>query len=93
MSVRIHFLAEAQPAQAGEPVVLAPRAALRQRGRRRLRLGGDRRASCAASPCKTGAEMGDRVAIAEGLLGGEALVVGDAEGLGEGRAVQIGGGG
>ena len=40
---------------------------------------------------RTGAEMGDRVVIAEGLLGGEALVVGEAEGLSEGRAVEVAG--
>jgi len=41
---------------------------------------------------KPGTEMGQRVVIDEGLLGGEALVVGEPEGLGEGRAVLAGGG-
>src|SRR5262245_652456 len=77
MSVRIHFLAEAEPAKAGEALVLAPRAAIRGAGdsaftwvvsggslrRQALRLGGER---------------GDRVVVLEGLLGGEALVVGEA---------------
>ena len=92
MSVRVQFLGEAQPAQVGEPVVLAPRAALRQEGGSAyvwVVTGGKLR----RQPVKTGTEMGQRVAISEGLLGGEALVVGDAEGLGEGRAVEIGGGG
>jgi RND family efflux transporter MFP subunit len=88
MSVRIHFLGEARPAQAGEAVVLAPRAALRQEGgsayvwvvtEGRLRR----------QPVRAGAEMGDRVVVAEGLLGGEALVVGDAAELAEGRAVEV----
>src|SRR5262245_35178353 len=88
MSVRIHFLAEAKPAAAGGAVVLAPRAALREEGgsayvwvvsdgRLRRQL------------VRTGAEMGDRVVVAEGLLGGEALVVGDAAGLAEGRSVEV----
>jgi hypothetical protein len=88
MSVRIHFLAEARPAQAGTPLVLAPRAALR-------RENGDayawvvRAGKLRRQPLKTGQEMGDRVVVDEGLLGGEALVVGDAEGLAEGRSVEV----
>ena len=92
MSVRVQFLAEARPAQVGEAVVLAPRAALRQEGGASyvwvVTSGRLRR-----QPVKTGTEMGQRVVIAEGLLGGEALVVGEAEGLGEGRAVELAGGG
>jgi RND family efflux transporter MFP subunit len=90
MSVRVQFLAEAQPAQVGEAVVLAPRAALRQEGGSAyvwVVTGGRLR----RQPVKAGAEMGQRVVIDEGLLGGEALVVGEAEGLGEGRAVVAGG--
>jgi HlyD family secretion protein len=88
MSVRIHFLAEAKPAQEGQAIVLAPRAALREEdgaafvwvvtGGRLRRQG-----------VRTGAEMGDRVVVAEGLLGGEALVVGEATSLDEGRAVEV----
>lgn len=88
MSVRIHFLAEARPAEDGEPVVLAPRSALRQEGGEAfawvVTAGRLRR-----QPLRTGAEIGDRVVVAEGLLGGEALVVGDPEGLGDGRAVEV----
>jgi RND family efflux transporter MFP subunit len=88
MSVRIHFLAEAQPARAGDPVVLAPRAALRdEAGAAFVWVVTDGRLR--RQPVKTGTEMGDRVAIAEGLLGGEALVVGDAAGLSDGRAVEV----
>jgi RND family efflux transporter MFP subunit len=88
MSVRVHFLGEAQPAQPGGAVVLAPRAALRQDGGSafvwvvtdgRLRR----------QPVRAGGEMGDRVVVAEGLLGGEALVVGDVPDLAEGRAVEV----
>jgi RND family efflux transporter MFP subunit len=86
MSVRVQFFAEAQPAQAGEPVVLAPRAALRLEGGSAyvwvVTAGRLRR-----QEVETGTEMGQRVVVTRGLLGGEALVVGDAEGLGEGRAV------
>jgi len=90
MSVRIHFLAEAKPEAAGEAVVLVPRAALRQEN-------GDPFVWVVTSgrlrrqAVRTGAEMGDRAVIAEGLLGGEALVVGEAEGLSEGRAVEVAG--
>lgn len=90
MSVRIHFLSEARPEAAGEAVVLAPRAALRQEDgdafvwvvtKGRLRR----------QPVRKGAELGERTVIAEGLLGGEALVIGEAEGLSEGRAVEVAG--
>jgi RND family efflux transporter MFP subunit len=88
MSVRIHFLAQAQPAQAGAPVVLAPRAALRQEGgAASVWVVSDGRLR--RQPVELGAELGDRVVIAEGLLGGEALVVGDAAELAEGRAVRV----
>jgi RND family efflux transporter MFP subunit len=88
MSVRIHFLGEAQPTQAGDALVLAPRAALRDEGGAAyvwvVSGGKVRRQGVVA-----GAEMGDRVVVDEGLLGGEALVVGDASALAEGRAVEV----
>ena len=87
MSVRIHFLAEAKPASAGTPLVLVPRAALRQENGAAyvwVVSGGKLRRQA----LKTGQEMGDRVVVDEGLLGGEALVVGEAEGLAEGRSVE-----
>jgi RND family efflux transporter MFP subunit len=92
MSVRVQFLAEAQPAQVGEAVVLAPRAAVRQEGGAAyvwVVTGGRLR----RQTVRTGTEMGQRIVVAEGLLGGEALVVGGPEGLGEGRAVEVGSGG
>jgi RND family efflux transporter MFP subunit len=88
MSVRIHFLGEARPEQAGAAVVLAPRAALRQEGDAAfvwVVSGGRLR----RQPVRTGAEMGDRVVVAEGLLGGEALVVGEAADLSDGGAVEV----
>src|SRR5215470_2622420 len=88
MSVRIHFLADAQPAQAGGPVVLAPRAAVRRDGDAAFAWvvsGGHLRRQA----LRTGTEMGDRVVVVEGLLGGEALVVGDAAGLADGAAVEV----
>jgi HlyD family secretion protein len=92
MSVRVQFLAEAQPAEVGEAVVLAPRAAVRQEGGAAyvwvVTAGRLRRQTV-----RTGTEMGQRIVVAEGLLGGEALVVGSAEGLGEGRAVEVASGG
>jgi len=91
MSVRIAFLAEPPAAGAGAPaeVVLAPRAAVR---------GGDgasfawvvtegrlrRQPLSVAGPSGT-----DRVVVAQGLAGGEALVIGDAGGLREGQAVEV----
>ena len=88
MSVRIHFLGEAKAAQEGQAVVLAPRAALRQEGEAAfvwVVTGGRLRRQAV----RTGAEMGDRVVVAEGLLGGEALVVGDAADLAEDRPVEV----
>jgi RND family efflux transporter MFP subunit len=88
MSVRVHFQGSAAPTQPGGALVLAPRAALRQEGGSAFAWvvsGGRLR----RQPLRTGPEMGDRVVVVEGLLGGEALVVGDAAGLAEGRAVEV----
>jgi HlyD family secretion protein len=86
MSVRIHFLAEAKPSHAGEPVVLAPRAAVRvENGASYAWVVTDGKVRRTA--LQIGEEMGDRVVIRAGLLGGEALVVGDAAGLADGRRV------
>ena len=87
MSVRITFLAEASPAARASrgAAVLAPRAALRRTTAAPfvwvVTSGALRRQ--AVEPA---GDRGDRVVIAKGLAGGEALVVGDAEGLREGRA-------
>jgi HlyD family secretion protein len=90
MSVRIHFLAEAKPAIAGEPVVLAPRAAVRvENGASYAWVVTEGRLRRVA--LTLGEEMGDRVVIRSGLLGGEALVVGDVAGLADGRKVEVAG--
>jgi RND family efflux transporter MFP subunit len=88
MSVRIHFLGQAQAAREGQALVLAPRAALRQADGQAfvwVATGGRLRRQAV----RTGAEMGERVVVVEGLLGGEALVVGEDAGLAEGRAVEV----
>ena len=88
MSVRIHFLADAEPAQAGAALVLAPAAAVRREGDAAFAwVVGEGRLRRQA--LRTGAAMGERVVVVEGLLGGEALVVGDATGLSEGAAVEV----
>lgn len=88
MSVRVNFLAEARPVAPGGAVVLVPRTALRRddtgsyvwivedaRARRRV--------------VTIGTELGDEVQIADGLAGGETLVVGEASALTDGAAVAI----
>lgn len=88
MSVRVNFLAEARPAAAGAAIVLVPRTALRRddagayvwlvdgtRARRRV--------------VTVGTELGDQVQIADGLTGGERLVVGDATMLADDGAVKV----
>jgi RND family efflux transporter MFP subunit len=89
MSVRITFLREAQPAPGGEGAVLAQREALRSENgasfvwvvtQGRLRR----------QAVETGGDAGDgQVIVSRGLAGGEALVVGEAKGLAEGREVEI----
>jgi RND family efflux transporter MFP subunit len=94
MSVRIGFLAEKEPegapgAAAARPSVLVPREAVRSDGgasfawvvtEGRLRR----------QPIETAGSAGpDRVIVASGLSGGEALVVGDAAGLREGQRVDV----
>ncbi len=87
MSVRIHFLGEARTPETGAPVVLVPRGAIRRQdgGAFVWVVSGGR---LRRQSVRTESEMGERVVIAEGLLGGEALVVGEAEGLAEGRRVE-----
>jgi RND family efflux transporter MFP subunit len=91
MSVRITFLGEPATSaggEAGAPVVLAPKAALRADAAGAyvwvVSQGSVRR-----QPVTISAEHGDRAIVASGLLGGEALVVGDAEGLSEGADVEV----
>jgi len=86
MSVRVNFLAEATPGP-GAPVVLVPRAALRrdERGAYVWWVDGARVRRRAVA---VGTELGEQVQIADGLAGGESLVVGDAAGLADGAEVR-----
>jgi RND family efflux transporter MFP subunit len=92
-SVRIVFLEDAAPAQAGADaaVVTAPRAAVRA----------DAGASFAwvvtegrlrKQALVLGRELGDQIVVESGLLGGEALVIGDpGTALAEGQRVEVAG--
>jgi RND family efflux transporter MFP subunit len=90
MSVRITFLEElAKTSDGSEPaLVLAPREAVRSEGgasyvwvvtEERLRR----------VAVETAGERSGKLAIAKGLSGGEALVIGPAEGLEEGQRVEV----
>jgi len=88
MSVRINFLAEARPAAPGSPLLLVPRAVLRQDDRGTYVwtiVDGHARRLAVTS----GTELGDRVQVTQGLQGGEMLVTGDATRLSEGAAVRL----
>lgn len=89
MSVRIHFLGEAQaPTAGGPPLVLAPKSAIRSdAGGSYAWVVTDGRLRRQA--LRTGADQGDKVVVVEGLSGGEALVVGDAAALADGERVQL----
>ncbi len=89
MSVRINFLEPVQGGEGEAAAVLTPREALRSdaegpfvwvvsRGRLRRQ-----------SVQTAGAASGNQVVVSAGLSGGEALVIGDSEGLREGQAVRI----
>ncbi len=88
MSVRVNFLAEAARQAPGMPLVLAPQAAIRRDGQATYVWVVDddhvRRRDVTV-----GTALGDRVQIADGLDGSEALVVGDASTLHDGALVQV----
>jgi hypothetical protein len=90
MSVRITFLEElAQRADGSEPSqVLVPREAVRSEAGASyawvVTEGRLRRVAL-----ETAGERGGQIAIAKGLAGGEALVLGPAEGLAEGERVEV----
>lgn len=88
MSVRVNFLAEARPAAPGVAIVLVPQTALRRddTGSYVWLVDGERVRRRAVT---VGTELGDRVQIADGLTGGESLVVGDATTLADGVAVKV----
>jgi RND family efflux transporter MFP subunit len=90
MSVRVTFLQELEPAADGAELaqVLAPREAIRKDGSTsfawvvtegRLRK----------QPIETAGERGANAVVSKGLAGGEALVLGPAEGLSEGQKVEV----
>jgi RND family efflux transporter MFP subunit len=90
MSVRVTFLQQIEPtADGAEPAqVLAPREAIRKEAgasyvwvvtEGRLRR----------QPIETAGERGANAVVAQGLTGGEALVLGPAEGLSEGQRVEV----
>ena len=90
MSVRVTFLQELEPAAEGAELaqVLAPREAIRKDGgasfawvvtEGRLRK----------QPIETAGERGANAVVSKGLAGGEALVLGPAEGLAEGQRVEV----
>jgi RND family efflux transporter MFP subunit len=88
MSVRVNFLAEAQPATPGTPIVLAPRTALRRDDKESYVwvVDGDR---VRRTPVTLGTELGDQVQVTKGLAGTETLVIGDATTLADGAPVTI----
>lgn len=78
MSARITFLADPPPAgQAEKPSVLVPAAALRRdgQGNNFVWVVNDGRAH--RTSVATAGDIGNRVRIASGLKGGEAVVIGD----------------
>jgi RND family efflux transporter MFP subunit len=89
MSARVTFLATADPgAVTKQPRVMIPRAALRQDGEGSfVWLVVDGRARRRA--VETGEAVGEAIAVARGLSGGEMLIVGPAESLREGDAVGV----
>jgi len=94
MSVRIGFLADAEPpgegAAAGDqhPVVLAPREAMRsEAGSSFTWVVTDGRLR--RQPVELAGTSGDQVVVTKGLAGGEALVLGDVADLREGERAEL----
>jgi RND family efflux transporter MFP subunit len=89
MSVRITFLREAQAPASGEGAVLVAREAVRSEG------GGSfvwavTQGRVRRQAIETGGDAGSgQVVVTKGLSGGEAVVVGDAEDLEDGRKVEL----
>ena len=77
MSARITFLADPAPAaEAERPAVLVPASALRRDAAGNTFVWVVRDGRARPSPVETAGEVGDRIRIAKGLGGGEAVVVG-----------------
>jgi RND family efflux transporter MFP subunit len=88
MSVRINFLAAAAPPASGGPIVLIPRATLRQdeQGTYVWLVAAGRARRHAV---RVGSELGEQVQIVDGLEGAESLVGGEASRLRDGAAVRV----
>jgi RND family efflux transporter MFP subunit len=93
MSVRLNFLEAPKPAEAGGAAVSVPRAAVREdAGGAYVWVVTDGRLRRQAVQL-AGPSGADRMAVASGLSGGEAVVVASSEAeLSEGRAVETGAG-
>lgn len=89
MSVRLNFLDQPRPEVTGAPVVSVPRAAVRE-GVDGAFVWVVREGRLHRQPVALASGGGDVAAVASGLAGGEAVVVGPAEGLREGRAAEAG---
>ena len=77
MSARITFLADAAPvAEAERPAVLVPAGAVRRDSAGNTFVWVVREGRARQAPIETAGEVGDRVRVAKGLGGGEAVVVG-----------------
>ena len=77
MSARITFLADPAPAaEAERPAVLVPASALRRDAAGNTFVWVVRDGRARPAPVETAGEVGDRIRIAKGLGGGEAVVVG-----------------
>ena len=77
MSARITFLADPAPAAESErPAVLVPAAALRRDGAGNTFVWVVQDGRARPAPVETAGEVGDRVRVAKGLAGGEAVVMG-----------------
>ena len=88
MSVRIAFLQQEDPERAQQSHVLVPREAVRtDAGNAFAWVVTDGRLRRQA--VETAGEQGADMVISQGLSGGEALVVGPAEGLSEGQRVEV----
>jgi RND family efflux transporter MFP subunit len=88
MSVRIAFLQQAEPEGAAQSHVLVPREAVRTEAGSAyawvVTEGRLRRQALV-----TAGERGADMIVSQGLSGGEALVIGPAEGLGDGERVEV----
>jgi RND family efflux transporter MFP subunit len=79
MSARVTFLAAAEPDKHEAPAVLVPAGAVRRDAQGDMIVWLVRDGRARAQRVATAGDVGDKVRIAEGLSGGESVVVGDVE--------------